>query len=107
MKKVTVTNKIDFKDTYANTITTTFLDRARIPIFCDTEKEAFDIALKTSWIMPGKKPRVMIIRNTLHLDELYVSVPIWEEIKGESTIQPDGDWEPLAFDVQGNLTLHV
>jgi hypothetical protein len=96
-----VFDKIDFKDTYANTITTTFLDRARIPVFCDTEEEAFKIALKTSWIMPGRKPRVMIIRNTLQLDELYVSEPIWEEIKDRPTIQPAGDWELLSFNLEG------
>ncbi|NWF92984.1 MAG: DUF2088 domain-containing protein [Syntrophaceae bacterium] len=100
-------DKIDFRATYENTITTTFLERAKIPIICNTEEEAFQIALKTIWNLPGTKPRIIIIRNTLMLDELYVSESIWQEIKSRSNIRPGGDWETLRFDHQGNLTLRV
>ena len=48
-----VRDKIDLKLTYTNTITATFLDRARIPMTVDTEKEAFEIAHKTIWNLPG------------------------------------------------------
>ena len=99
--------RIDFTATYENTVATTFLDRAKIPIVCKTEKEAFQIAMKTIWNLPGTKPRIMIIRNTLKLDELYVSEPIWEEIRGRAGIRPLGDWETLRFDNQGNLILRV
>jgi hypothetical protein len=100
-------DKIDFGATYENTVTTTFLERAKIPIICKSEEEAFHIALKTSWNLPGTKPRVMIIRNTLKLDDLYVSEPIWEEIRGRADIRPSGDWEKLRFDAHGNLELRV
>jgi nickel-dependent lactate racemase len=99
--------KIDFPVTYENTITTTFLERAKIPIVCKTGEEAFRIAMKTIWNLPGTKPRIMIIRNTLKLDELYVSENIWEEINHRSNIRPCGDWEKLRFDHQGNLMLRV
>ena len=100
-------DKIDYQSTYANTITATFLDRARIPIVVDSDREAFDIAQKTIWNLPGTIPRVLIIRNTLKLDELYVSAPIWEEIKNRPTIKPAGDWEPMVFDADGELQLRV
>ncbi len=100
-------NKIDFEATNENTITTTFLDRAKIPIVCKTEEEAFQIAMKTIWSLPGTRPRVMIIRNTLKLDELYVSENIWEEISNRSNIRSCGDWEKLHFDQQRNLMLRV
>lgn len=102
-----VYEKIDLNATYANTITTTFLDRARIPIVCNTEEEAFNIAMKTIWNLPGKKPRIIIIRNTLKLDELYVSENIWEEIRDRANISSLGDWEKLGFDIDGNLMLRV
>ena len=102
-----VYEKIDLNATYANTITTTFLDRARIPIVCNTEEEAFNIAMKTIWNLPGKKPRIIIIRNTLKLDELYVSENIWEEIRNRANISPLGDWEKLGFDIHGNLMLRL
>jgi hypothetical protein len=99
--------KIDFAVTYENTITATFLERAKIPIVCKTEEEAFQIAMKTIWNLPGTKPRMMIIRNTLKLDELYVSESIWEEIRNKTNFRPSGDWETLVFDNQGNLMLRV
>jgi len=102
-----VYEKIDLNATYANTITTTFLDRARIPIVCNTEEEAFNIAMKTIWNLPGKKPRIIIIRNTLKLDELYVSENIWEEIRDRANINSLGDWEKLGFDIHGNLMLRI
>jgi hypothetical protein len=100
-------DKIDYQSTYANTITATFLDRARVPIVVDSDREAFDIAQKTIWNLPGTIPRVIVIRNTLKLDELYVSEPIWEEIKNHPTIKPAGDWEPMLFDGNGELQLRV
>jgi hypothetical protein len=100
-------DKIDFAATYENTITSTFLDRAKIPIVCKNEEQAFQIAMKTIWNLPGTKPRIMIIRNTLKLDELYVSESIWEEIRNRRNVRSSGDWETLRFDHQGNLMLRV
>jgi hypothetical protein len=102
-----VHNKIDLHDTYKNTITATFLERARIPVICETDEEAFQIALQTIWNLPGVKPRVAIIKNTLKLDEIYVSEPVWEEVKNRANIRPAGNWETLTFDPQGNLALRV
>jgi len=99
--------KIDLKATNMNTITTTFLDRARIPMAFDTDEEAIKIGLKTIWNLPGTKPRIVIIKNTLKLDEIYVTEPIWEEIKGKKTITPSGDWKELNFDNSGNLLTRI
>ena len=41
-----VYKKINFNSTYTNTITATFLDRARIPMVFPTESEAVDVGLK-------------------------------------------------------------
>jgi hypothetical protein len=99
--------KIDLKATNMNTITTTFLDRSRIPMVFDTDKEAIEVGLKTIWNLPGTKPRIVIIKNTLKLDEMYVTEPIWEEIKVKKTITPSGDWEELNFDNSDNLLTRI
>jgi len=99
--------KIDLKATNMNTITTTFLDRSRIPMVFDTDKEAIEVGLKTIWNLPGVPPRIIIIKNTLKLDEMYVTEPIWEEIKGKNTITPSGDWEELNFDNSDNLLTRI
>jgi len=99
--------KIDLKATCANTLTCTFLERARIPLVFDTEKEILNVALKTIWNLPGTKPRVIIIKNTLKLDVMYVSESIWEDIKNYRNISTKGGWRYLSFDEHGNLNLRI
>jgi len=96
-------NKINLRDTYANTITSTFLNRAKIPIYVDTEKEAIEIAVKTCWQINQQKLRLLIMKNTLELEYLYVSETIWEEIKNDTNIAAMGNWETLAFDNNGTM----
>src|SRR5665648_119288 len=99
--------KIDLKVTNMNTITTTFLDRARIPIVFDTDKAALEVGLKTICNLPGMKPRIMIIKNTLKLDQLYVTEAILEEIKDKKGISYELSWEELKFDKNENLELKI
>jgi len=97
--------KIDIEVTYANTITTTFLDRARIPIVVDSDKKAVEVGLRTIWNLPKVKPRIIIIKNTLKLDAMFVSGPIWEEIKNKKKIITSGEWEKLIFNSKNNLII--
>ena len=98
-------DRIDFESTYANAITSTFLDRARIPIVAQTDREAVDIALKTIWNYPGTKPSIIIIKNTLKLHELYVSEVVWNLIKSKPNIESIAPWKKLSFDQMGNLLI--
>jgi len=100
-------NKIDFKATYTNSITSGFLYKSRIPMVFPTEEEAFKICLSVLGNLSRIKARIIIIKNTLKLDEMYVSEPIWEEIKGRDNILSSGNWEELKFDNEGNLFLKI
>jgi len=95
--------KIDFKATYTNSIASGFLYKSRIPIVFSTEEKAFNTCLKSLGNLPGIKARIMIIKNTLRLDEILVSEPIWEEIKEQKNILPLGGWEELKFNNEGRL----
>lgn len=99
--------KIDFEVTYKNVITCGYLDRAKIPIIADTDKKAIKIALRTSYNLPGIKPSIIIIRNTLKLDKIIVSESICDKIKHKNNISTIGDWEKLTFDSEGNLTTKI
>jgi len=96
-------DKIDFKATYTNSIASGFLYKSRIPMIFPTEEEAFKNCLSVLGNLPGTKTRIIIIKNTLKLDEMYVSEPIWEEIKDRKNILPLGNWEELKFDKKGSL----
>jgi hypothetical protein len=99
--------KIDFKATYKNVIVCGYLDRANIPIILDTDEEAIEVALETIFNLPGTKPRIIIIRNTLKLDEMLISEAIWEEIKNRKEISTEGSWEKFTFNKSGDLTLRI
>ena len=83
-------NKIDFQATYENAVTSTFLDRAKIPVIAESDAQALEIAVRACRLIDPAQPRVIRIRNTLRLDELYVSPAVLAEIKDRDTIETAG-----------------
>lgn len=75
--------KIDFPATYMNTVTSAFLERGKLPIVAETGKIALDFALVACGPTPPEQKKIIRIRDTLHLDELYVSQAVLEEINGQ------------------------
>jgi hypothetical protein len=95
--------KIDHKKMNENVITSTFLQRASIPIVLSSDQAAIETALRGSW---GKSPgsiRFVRIPNTLHLEELYVSEALVPEIEKIEHVEIIGELEPLAFDEKGDF----
>jgi hypothetical protein len=75
-------DKIDFKAMYANVVTTTFLERGKIPIVADDLPHALDMASRTVAGRAFADLRVMRIANTLHLEEVWVSPALEREMQG-------------------------
>lgn len=80
-------NKIDFPSTYTNGITSSFYERIKIPVIAETDREAFSIALRGCGYIKKGEEKIVRIKNTLHLDELYVSDTVLEEIKDSGRIE--------------------
>jgi hypothetical protein len=95
-------DKIDFGVTNTNVVTSGFLERARMPVVADTEAQAVEWALRGCGPIRQGEERVIRIRDTLHLDELYVSHAVLAEIAGMAGLEVI---EPLTgcFDGRGNL----
>ncbi len=84
-------DQIDFSSTYTNAITSSFLERAKIPVVAASDREAFEIALRScGYVEPGKE-KIIRIKNTLHLDEIYVSQAVMDLLKGSSSIETVSD----------------
>lgn len=96
-------DKIDFNATYQNAITSTFLYRGKIPIIAENPRQAIEWALMTSGPIDISNARIIRIKNTLSLNELYVSKSVLEKIKdkieiiGEFTDICDEKGELIAF----------
>lgn len=95
-------DKIDFKATYENVLTSTFTERGKIPVIADTDRKAVEYSLRTCGHIETESARIIRIRNTLKLNEIYVSKSILEEIKGNKDIEILGTFEEM-FDSEGKL----
>ncbi len=94
---------IDFKATYANAMTSTFLNRAYIPIVGENDREAIEIALGASGNGGNPDARVMRIRSTLELEHLRASESLLPELSGMPEVEVSGEPEEMDFDGEGNL----
>lgn len=93
---------IDPVTTYTNTITSTFVERGFIPITMPTDRDAVAAALASLALADPGRARIVRARNTLHLDELWVSEPLIPELAGHPDITV-GILEPLRFNDDGSL----
>jgi hypothetical protein len=95
--------KINFAATYGNVITSSFLERGKVPVVAETDREAFDMALRSCGHVPEGRERIVRILDTLHLEEVYVSSAILGELSDRHDIEalgPGGN----VFDEEGRLT---
>ncbi|WP_338470773.1 lactate racemase domain-containing protein [Niallia sp. XMNu-256] len=93
--------KIDKKVMNENVVTSTFLDRAKIPIVLDNDQEALKAALRATWGVKSEEARIVRIPNTLHIGELYVSEVIFNELKDKENIEVLEDLQEMKFDEDG------
>ncbi|MFQ3620736.1 MAG: hypothetical protein SNJ78_07305 [Spirochaetales bacterium] len=81
--------KINFQATYENVITSTFLGRGRIPFVQENYLEALYTGLQVCG-KEGDNVRLVKIKNTQEMGEVYVSRPIYEEIKNNPKFEVVG-----------------
>jgi len=87
-------DKIDLPATYQNAVTSTFLERAKIPVVAESDAQALEIAMRACRLIDPAQARVLRIKNTLRLDEFYVSRTVLDEIKDRDSIEiPTPAWQ--------------
>ena len=96
-----VINKMDVHVTRMNCITAVTPEKARIPIVCKNDREAFDFALATAGPVDAENVRVARIRNTVSLSEMLVSEGLVTEVETKG-LKKLGELKPLRFDPEGN-----
>lgn len=94
--------KIDFKAVYENALTSTFLERSKVPVIAETDREAIDFAFRALGAIDPAEARVARIKNTLRLDCLQVSPAVLREIEGRQEIEIVGPVAEL-FDGHGQM----
>ena len=79
--------KIDFRATYANVVTSRFLQRGSIPVVAEDDREAIRIAFGAIGPKAPDEVRMARILSTLRLAELYVSPAVLDELQGSEAIE--------------------
>lgn len=97
-------DKIDFSATYANAMTSTFLNRAYIPIVGENDREAIEIALCASGNGGNRNARVIRIRSTLELQRLRASESLLPELSALPEVEISDEPEEMNFDEERNLS---
>ena len=85
----------------ANALTSTFLERVRLPLALASDREAIEAAVSTCNHPDLETLKIARIRNTLHLEDLHVSEALLRSIPdGVEVLEGPLEW---PFDDQGNL----
>ncbi len=94
-------DKLDLQQTYVNGLTANALAAIKIPIVLRDDAQAMRVALHSAAL--DGPPRVAVVRSTLHLEELWVSEALREEVQANPRLSLESAFEDLTFDAAGRL----
>ncbi len=90
-------NKVNWHDTHVNVFTSGFIERDRIPVVAENDRQAIEWALEIAKVRDPEKARIVRIRDTNTLGLIYISQGLLEEAKGNPRLKFLGE-EPLKFE---------
>ncbi|MCX5895320.1 MAG: lactate racemase domain-containing protein [Proteobacteria bacterium] len=96
-------DKIDFEKTLRNIITSTFIERAKIPIVMPTDRSAIQLGLKTCWVLPISGALVVWIKNTYNLKSFFISPGLLSEVQQVAHLSCASKFSLFPFDEEGSL----
>ncbi|MDK2800996.1 MAG: hypothetical protein PWQ70_2615 [Clostridiales bacterium] len=95
--------KIDFAKTYANPLTSRVVPSIKMPMVMNNDSQAIRAAIKTCFDVDYDKIKMVRIKNTLKVDEIYISEHLLDEAKAHPNIEILEEPKPMVFDENGNL----
>lgn len=93
---------LDLGVMYTNSITAGILGPSRLPVILNSDLEAIKTAIMLSSSLDTNKARVMRIKNTLSLDEVWISETLKQEYEQMEDAEVIGQVE-LSFDTDGRM----
>jgi hypothetical protein len=96
--------KIDYEAMYQNVLTSTFPERAKIPMILASDREALEAAIRCNWGIEPEDTRFVRIPNTLHLRYAYLSENLLDEAIANGNVEVVGDAAEMEFDEDGYFT---
>jgi hypothetical protein len=100
-------SKINFDSTYVNCFTAGSLETGKVPPFLPNDRDAIAMALRTIGPINPKRAKVIRIKNTLELENFWISESLEEVVKTvpklSERIEFVGEPREMQFDVIGTL----
>lgn len=96
-------DKMDFDQTYPNSLTSTVPASVKLPMVLKNDKEAIQAAIKTCNVLDKTTVRFVRMKNTLAVGQIYVSESLMNEVDNNSYLEVAGESTELKFDKHGNL----
>lgn len=90
-----VMDEIDYEKGYANALTSTVIEVVKLPMVLDTKELAVKAAIKTCNAFDLNKVRVVRIKNTLEIGEIWISESMIEEASRKRNLEIISDLEEL------------
>ncbi|MFA0764700.1 MAG: hypothetical protein XFASWVDF_002442 [Candidatus Fervidibacter sp.] len=101
-------SKVDWHATHVNVFTSGFIERDRIPVVAESDRQALEWALEVAKVRDPAKARIVRIRDTNTLGVLYISQGLWGEAAADKRLRfvnegklafQDGQLAPVTYDL--------
>ncbi|MDF2524905.1 MAG: hypothetical protein K0R31_2546, partial [Clostridiales bacterium] len=96
-------DKTNLTITYPNAITSRIIETAKVPVILKNDYEAIAAGIKTCIETDYDNAKVVRIKNTLHLEEIYISEALLNEAVNNPAIEILEEPKYLEFDEEGYL----
>lgn len=100
---VAVASAIDLQQIYMNSLTSTLVEKSRLPIVLANDRDALRALVSTSWSAEDAATGFCLIRSTLHLDEILVSEALLPALRESPLHAGHGPFFELRFSPEGRL----
>ncbi len=91
------------EDGYANAIVSNMLSTVKVPLIVDNDRELLQIAIKCCEGIDKQQPKIIRIKDTLHLSDIQISPALLAQAESCSDITVAGNALSWGFDGNGNL----
>src|SRR5215212_8092615 len=95
--------KVDYEAMNQNVLTSTFPERAKVPMVMNNDREALSAAIRCNWGVEPENTRFLRIPNTLHLRYAYLSENLLDEALTSGNVEVVEDAAELTFDESDSL----
>jgi hypothetical protein len=93
--------EINYEAMNANVLTSTFVERAKIPMVLANDREALVAAMRCNWGVEPEETRFVRIPNTLHIRYLYLSENLLDEALANGNVEVVEEAAEMEFDEDG------